>query len=276
MGATEAEAALKEGDLGKAREHLMDAVRKDPSSARHRVFLFQLSCIIGDWDRARTQLDVAAGMDKMADLMAALCRPAIACEALRADVFRGKRTPVVFGEPAPWVALLVQSLSAGAAGHHQAAAELRAQALESAPAIPGTLNDQPFEWLADADSRMGPMLEVILDGRYVWVPLTTVRTLSIEPPEDLRDLVWLPARFTWTNGGSSVALLPGRYPGSEFSDDDAVKLGRKTLWQEVEGDAWHGLGQRIFSTESLEMGLYDVRTLTFDEVAEEPAEGQDG
>lgn len=272
MGASEAEAALKEGRLMEARAALMAAIRKEPASAKHRIFLFQLSCILGDWDRAQTQLDVAVDMDHAAGLMATVCRPAIAAEALRAAIFRGARTPVVFGEPAPWVALMVQALGEDAAGHHESASALREEALESAPAVGGTLNGEPFHWLADADSRMGPILEVILEGRYTWVPLSTVKSFTVDPPEDLRDLVWLPATFTWTNGGSTVAFLPGRYPGSEASDDDAVKLGRKTLWEELPGGTWHGLGQRVLTTDAAELGLYDVREVTFD-AADEGADG---
>ena len=34
----------------------------------------------------------------------------------------------------------------------------------------GSLNGQPFEWVADADSRLGPVMEAIINGRYYWVP----------------------------------------------------------------------------------------------------------
>ena len=31
-----------------------------------------------------------------------------------------------------------------------------------------------FEWIADADSRLGPLLEVILEGKYYWAPFCRI------------------------------------------------------------------------------------------------------
>ena len=74
-----------------------------------------------------------------------------------------------------------------------------------------------FEWLADADSRLGPILEAVIDGRYFWVPLENIHQIVLEKPKDLRDVVWVPAEFMWRNGGTAVGLIPSRYPGSESS-----------------------------------------------------------
>ncbi len=63
------------------------------------------------------------------------------------------------------------------------------------------------------------MLEAMVDGKYYWVPFHRLRTLDIEPPADLRDQVWMPAHFVWTNGGESFGFIPTRYPGSEQAAD---------------------------------------------------------
>ena len=42
-------------------------------------------------------------------------------------------------------------------------------------------------------------------GRYYWVPWQRIRTLALEQPSDLRDYVWMPAGFTWANGGEPWA-----------------------------------------------------------------------
>ena len=98
-----AEQAVRDGDLDAASSHLQDAVRKDPAKAELRVFLFQLLCVKGEWERALTQLNVAADLDAGALAMAQMYRETIHCEALRAEVFAGKTTPVVFGEPEAWL-----------------------------------------------------------------------------------------------------------------------------------------------------------------------------
>ena len=76
-----------------------------------------------------------------------------------------------------------------------------------------------------------------------------MRQLAIEPPTDLRDQVWLPVQFTWTNGGVSVGFIPTRYPGSATAADPMLALARRTEWIARGGpeDGWAlGLGQRMF------------------------------
>src|SRR6266850_7577272 len=180
---------------------------------------------------------------------------------LRNEVFVGKRTPLIFGEPEEWIGLLVQASIHVAEGRFPAAAELRSRAFDLAPASAGKLNDQPFEWIADADSRFGPVLEVILEGKYYWVPFSRIARVEIEKPVDLRDLIWVPARFTWTNGGAVSAHIPVRYPGSGNATDDALRLSRKTAWNEPAPDCFLGLGHRVLTTSAGEYPLLECRTI---------------
>lgn len=261
-----AEAHLLEGDLDAALAQLEADVRADPAGSKHRVFLFQLLVVRGEWDRALTQLNVMGDMDSGTLGLVHTYREALACELLRKEVFAGNRTPLIFGEPQEWVALLLEALKQTAAGRHDGAAKLVGRALEAAPAISGRIDDQTFEWLADSDSRIGPLFEAVINGKYYWVPLDSVRELRIEAPTDLRDFVWAAAHFTWTNGGETVALLPSRYPGSEDDADPLVRLGRKTDWEEVSEGAFVGRGQKILMTDAGEYPLLDVRSIRFDDV----------
>ena len=90
----------------------------------------------------------------------------------------------------------------------------------------GSIDGTAFEWIADADPRLGPMLEAMVDGKYYWVPFHRLRTLEIEPPADLRDKVWMPAHFVWANGGEAFGFMPTRYPGSQAADDAGAGAGR--------------------------------------------------
>lgn len=252
---------LQAGRLGEALTALQAEVRRDPADTRHRIFLFQLDCILGHLDKALSQLQVIAGLNAETLLLAQVFRPVIACELLRREVFAGRRSPLIFGEPMEWIGLLVQANALLAGGNHAAAAELRQRAFDAADASPGQLNGQPFEWIADADSRLGPLLEVILEGKYYWVPFGRIARVEIEKPVDLRDLVWIPARFTWTNGGAVTGHIPVRYPGSESSDDDALRLARRTDWREPHPGTFLGLGQRVLATDAAELPLLECRTL---------------
>lgn len=259
---------LKSGNLEEALADLQAEVRKDPANPQARVFLFQLLCLLGRWDRARTQLEVLADMDKKTSPMVQTYGAALQCEAVRTEVFSGARAPLVFGKPGEWVALLLEALKLTAQGKHREASALRAQAFETAPATGGTIGDQPFSWIADADSRLGPMLEAIVNGRYYWLPFQRLKAIRIEKPSDLRDLVWTPAYLTLANGGETVALIPTRYPGSDASPDGAVRMARKTTWVEVDPDTFLGLGQRILNTDQGELPIMDVREIALDGEAE--------
>jgi len=236
-------------------------VRGEPANPELRVFLFQLLCVQGDWERARDQLRVVAELEGAALPLAHVYGSAIACEALRREVFAGTRTPLVMGEPLSWLALILQALSAESQGRADDAATLRAQALEEAQAVPGTIDDKAFEWIADADSRIGPVCEAIIEGRYYWVPFERISSLVLEAPVDLRDVIWIPAQIRLTNAGELSALLPARYPGSESHAEGAVRLGRKTQWNEVAPGVFHGVGQRMLATDAGEFSLLDVRRI---------------
>lgn len=271
--ASEAEQLIKLGKPDEALAALQNAVRGRPQDPKLRVFLFQLLAVQGAWERALNQLQVAAGLDAAALPMAHTYREAIRCEMARAAVFRGERLPTVFGDPERWVALLFESLKLTASGHFDKADALRDEAFEAAPATPGTLNGAPFEWLADADPRFGPMTEAMVNGGYCWVPFAHLREIRVEAPADLRDFVWLPAEFVWANGGASPGLIPVRYPGSEASADGAIRLAHKTDWIEAGGETVVGQGQRMWATDGGEYALLDVRAVIFgtDAAASTPA-----
>ena len=258
---------LRDGDARAALEQLKQEVRKAPRDVALRTFLFQMFCVFGEWERAVTQLNAAAQLDPITLPMAQAYRAAIRCELLRARVFAGARSPTIFADPEPWMSLLIEANRVLGAGKAAEAAKLRDDAFEQAPSVAGTIdvqgNDkQAFAWIADADPRLGPMLEAVVDGKYYWVPFHRLRTLDIEPPADLRDQVWMPAHFVWTNGGESYGFVPTRYPGSERAEDPALALAKRTEWQE--NDTWFlGLGQRMLTTDAAEFALMDIRQIEF-------------
>ncbi|MBK7542201.1 MAG: virulence protein SciE type [Candidatus Competibacteraceae bacterium] len=276
----QAEQSLREGRLQDALTELQAQVRKEPANPRYRIFLFQLLAVRGQWERALNQLNVVGEMDATSLPMVQTYREAIRCELLRAEVFAGRRSPLVFGDPEPWVALLLDALRLTATAQYARARATREQAFEAAAAVAGTLDEQPFEWLADADPRLGPMLEAVLNGRYYWIPWQRIRAIQLEQPADLRDFVWVPAQFTWANGGETVGLIPARYPGSQDAPDPLVQLGRKTDWRDCGEETWLGLGQRMLATEQGEHPLLDVRRIALDvgdiPTPEAPAEARAG
>jgi type VI secretion system protein ImpE len=269
--------ALRDGDVDRALGILQDEVRASPDDPRQRIFLFQLLSVLGQWDRALTQLNVIRDLDAGSAPMARTYQEVIRCEILRRGVFAGERSPMILGDPEPWMAQLVEALRVSKQGDAAASKKLRDQALEEAPASGGKLavagdpqvtpneSEASFAWIADADTRLGPLLEVILNGRYYWVPFQRIARIDIDAPTDLCDTVWLPARFLWTNEGQAVGMIPTRYPGSEQSDNGQIRLARLTEWRQAHEDVYEGAGQRILATDQGEYPILNVRRIEFAE-----------
>jgi len=272
MSREAAERAVRDGQLDVALSLLQQQVRERPADAALRIFLFQLLCVLGQWERALAQLNVAADLDAKALGMAQMYREALQCEALRREVFRGKKAPMVLGEPDEWLALLVESLLVRGTAEPQRADDLRARAFDMAPPSGGTIDGAAFEWIADADMRLGPVCEAIINGRYYWLPFSRLARIDIEPPVDLRDVVWMPAHFEFTNGGEGVGLIPTCYQGSHEAGASALRLGRETQWTEAGPDVFVGLGQRLLTTDAGEYPLMEVRSIRFNGAADTAAQ----
>lgn len=258
---------LKSNDPVAALNALQAMVRANAADPKLRIFLFQLLCVLGDWKRAIAQLKLCAELDALAIPMAQTYREAIICEVYREKVFAGEKDPMIFGEPQEWVALMIEANRALAGGDSGRAAELRKKAFEQVPDAGGILNGERFDWIADADMRLGPLLEIIINGRYFWMPFNAISTLTADAPEDLRDSVWTAANLKLQNGGEFVALIPTRYVGTANSDDPAAMMSRATTWADVGHDTHVGTGQRLLATNHSDVAIMDLRSLEMDPVA---------
>ena len=116
-------------------------------------------------------------------------------------------------------------------------------------------------------TRLGDQVK-LPGGSWVDCEVTceyTVRRLSVEPPAHLLDTLWLPAELEDAAGTTATVHLPVLYAGSGSSDDDSVRLGRETRWEEVAPDLLSGRGQRLLvhaaGDELKEVPLLELRTL---------------
>ena len=280
-----AEEFLRAGNLKDALTELKRQIRNDPSEAKLRVFLFQLLTVLGKWESATNQLEIAGQLDAGNLAMVQAYREAIRCEVIRTRVFRGESSPMIFGEPDRWLALLIESLKVGQQGNTGQAADLREEAFAAAPTTSGVIQrreQEPtnFEWIADADPRLGPVLEALIEGQYYWIPFNRIAQIDLEAPADLRDFVWTPAHFVWSNGGESYGMIPTRYAGSESVEDSGIQLARKTEWNSI-GDPndpgqYVGLGQRMIGTDGDEFALHELSkiSLASDSVSDANTESQ--
>lgn len=260
----QADELLRMGDLGGARAALVDLVRSQPANEQARMFLFQLFAVTGEWDKARNQLQGLAQLSAEAQMLAVAYGQAIEAEKQRAAVFSGAAELALLAGEGGWAQGVARGITLLARGEVEAGVAARDEAFESAPDMPGSVNGAAFAWLADADSRFGPTFEAIVGGKYGLIPFDQVSKITSEGPQDLRDTVWYPVQITFRAGHSAAGFLPARYPGSEDSSEDAVRLGRMTNWLDCDWGQ-QGCGQKLLMfSEGDELGLLEIQNLTFD------------
>jgi type VI secretion system protein ImpE len=222
------------GKLEQAIQALGAELRDNPGDVQRRTFLFELLCFAGAYDRAEKHLTVLADGNKDTQLGALLYAGALHAERTRTEMFRKREYPQAAGEPVP---------------------------------ISGTLNGQPFETFVDADPRLGARLEVYAAGSYMWLPLEHIASIEMEAPKRLRDLLWCPALVRTGPGFKEQelgeVLLPVLTPLAFQHADDAVRLGRLTVWQDTEDGEQAPAGQRMFLVDDEEFPLLELRTLEF-------------
>lgn len=225
---------FRAGRLNEAVQALGAELRSDPADVKRRTFLFELLCFSGEYDRAEKQLDVIAQTNKNADMGALVYKAALHAERQRQEYFQKKDY-------------------------------LTASPVKPEP-IKGTLNGTPFESLEDADPRIGKRLEVFAAGAYLWLPLEHISSIKMGPPKRLRELMWAPA-IVLTGPAFKAAdlgevMIPALSPFSWRHSDDAVRLGRATQWEEVEGEAVP-YGQKMLVVDGEDFPVLEIRELYF-------------
>lgn len=228
MGAKE---LFQAGRLQEAIDALGTDLRSDPTDSARRTFLFELLCFAGQWDRAEKQLDVLSQGGEAAARGTLLYRSALHAERTRQQMFAENRLPLATGPDAT---------------------------------ASGTINGKEFTSLTDADPRIGPRLELFAAGQYTLMPWAHIASVTAKPPAKLRDLLWLPAvvRTGPAFKGMEIGevLLPALAPLSFKDADDAVRLGRMTVWHESDGDAIP-VGSKLLLVDDEEVALLEVRAL---------------
>ena len=223
------------GKLDEAVQALGAELRDNPGDVQRRTFLFELLCFAGAYDRAGKHLDVLAQGGKDAQLGALLYAGALHAERCRRDLFEKKEYPA-------------------------------APAVPQAP-LEGTLNGQAFESFEDGDPRIGGRLEVFAAGQYLWLPLEHIASIEMEAPKRLRDLLWKPALVrtgpAFKGRELGEVLIPALTPLAFRHADDAVRLGRMTVWEEMEDAVVAPAGQKTFLVDDEEFPFLELRQLEF-------------
>ncbi len=251
---------FKAGRLREAVDAQIQEVRSHPADQGRRLFLFELLAFSGDLDRARRQLDAVKYDNVELDTALGAYRKLLDAEQARRRLFSDGLQPHFLADPPEHFRQRLEAVNRLREGRAAEAAELLHKANADSAVFRGLLNDKPFDSLRDADDLFGPVLEVLAQGRYFWVPLEQIETLALSPPRFPRDLLWMPARMEMS-GSMGEVFLAALYPGSHEHADEQVKLGRATDWKQAETGPVLGAGQRTYLVGEDVVGLLEWRQL---------------
>jgi type VI secretion system protein ImpE len=223
------------GRLTDAIKALSAELRDNPTDVRRRTFLFELLCFAGEYDRADKQLEVLGQAGPTSELGVLLYRSALYAERQRHDLFERAELPPEKED----------ELGRG-----------------------GMANGSAFSSFSDADPRTGARLEIFAAGNYMLLPLEHVASIQIPAPQRLRDLLWTPAavRTTPAFKGTELGevLLPVLAPFSWKHPDEAVRLGRVTVWEKPEGQEYQvPIGQKMWLMDDEEIPFLELRALEY-------------
>jgi type VI secretion system protein ImpE len=257
----EAKDLFAAGHINEAIEQLLHQVKANPNDAAARTFLFELSCLTGDWERAERQLDVIGHQSTEAQLGVMVYRANINAERERQRVFAEGVQPHFLREPPAYIDLHVQALSQLNNGQFAEARATLDRAEEERPAIAGKLNGKEFEDFRDYDDFVAPFLELIVKDKYVWLPLEQIKSIQLSPPKQLRDMIWASARIEATDGTIGEVYLPSLYYGTNAAENDQVRLGRMTDWKQLRDDLYMAQGLRLFLVDGQDKTLFEISPL---------------
>ncbi|MGG7724320.1 type VI secretion system accessory protein TagJ [Klebsiella aerogenes] len=251
--------------VGAALQRLESEIKSRPADADLRAAFVQFLCLSGNWTRALAQLKSWLALKPQAQPTVTLLEQSIQGEQQRDAVFAGSARPQMPDSQWPWLSALASALCSDS----ETAQRQRLAAFEQAPLNPGNLNqtDTPavaFHWLMDGDARLGPVCELIVNGRYCWLPFAAIAEIRFQAPASVTDLVWRHALVRLTDGSEQVCQIPTRYPVTPQAEA-RFQLGRATEWQPLddEGALYQGHGQKVWLNDNDEFPILSLDVVSF-------------
>jgi type VI secretion system protein ImpE len=255
---------LQAGDLGGAIEGILNFVRANPTDIPGRIFLFELSCFAGDWDRAEKQLDVIGHQDANAMIGSMIYRQNFKAERDRARYYSDGLQPGILAPPPTYVEDLIQANNRIREGNTAEARKILDQIEEERPAFKAHVDGAEVSDFRDYNDPTMCIFEVIFKDQYVWLPIEQVKRVKFFKPKTLRDLFWLQGEVELVEGTKGEMFFPSMYSGSWKSDNDQVRLGRMTDWRDLGDDLYSGEGLKLFWMDGKDRSILDIETIEFE------------
>ncbi len=259
----EAKNLVESGNLSAAIEVALAFVKANPTDYSARIFLFELSCFAGDWDRAVRQLDVIGHQDTTAMVGSLIYRQCIEAEKKRADFFAKGSKPEFLGTPPDYIYGLLTANNRLREGNLTEAREILDTVEEQRPAFKCLVNGKEVEDFRDYNELTSSILEVVIKDSYVWVPFADIERIEFFERKSLRDNFWIQAKLDSSSGTNGEVFIPALYNESWKADDEKVRFGRLTDWRDAGDDIFIGEGMKLFAVGSDHMPIIDISTVEF-------------
>lgn len=268
---------FQSGRLAEALAAQTAEVKSNPTDVERRYTLFAFLCFAGELERADKQLDVLTSIDPKIEVGSRIYRQLLASEMQRRRVYEGTAEPMLPPTAPLHANLRLEALAQHRSGNRSELTTLLDRAAEASPDLSGFVNDRAFQSMGDADGLLGSVLEVFAGGRYLWLPFEEIRSLTLDAPRHLLDLLWTAADLVDREGTEASVHIPATYALTSPSVDDAIRLGRATIWSYDSG--WErGQGQRLLDVvaadpekdPTTEIPWLSIRSLRFDDATSPP------
>jgi len=247
---------VQEGRLREAIDLQERLVLDRPDDADGRLLLTELLLFAGSIDAAGAQLAaIPEQLPGMAEFIFAY-RQLLGAAKKRQRLFDDV-DPQFLLDPPDHLSLRLQALDALRKNQLERAVDLLDEADSRATWVTGHVDGREVEGVRDGDDLFGPLLELLVDDRYVWIAWEQIERLRLSKPESLRDHLFMPASLVVVDSAERQVHLPALYPDSHRVADDDLRLGRATDWIATAGGPTRGIGQRILTFGAEELTLFD-------------------
>lgn len=273
-----AEQLMERGDFVEALRVLDGERRRGDLPAHRYMMLFNLRTRLEEYPGALAALrDVVRVDPKYAEVI----HPIVEC-ALAEQLRTARKTDAALagkwstaGIPFPPSSRgFMQAAVLHAQSRHAEAAQVLAEAVKAAPAVPGTLvstsgAEMRFSDLTDTDDLTGPHLSCFFKDVLLDVPFSALREVQFEPPRFWADFLWRPALLVLRNGEEQSVNVFSLYAGTGLHREASVRLGQMTVWRRRNGYA-EGAGQRDLRLTNpgggaAMVGILQVARIVFDD-----------
>ena len=255
---------LKSGNLSAAIDATTAKVKSAPTDLDARWLLSELLVVSGQNDRADQQLDALMNLEPRASVTAVPVRQLLRAEAARRQFFDEGRVPELIDGADDAIRARLEAFVLLRAGDRDGAGRIVEQAEKDRPALAGQMGDRSFSDIRDLDDITAGVFEVLTHtGKYYWIPMNRVYSIDFVPAERPLDLVWRQAHMVVRDAFEADVHLPAVY-GTLQGNDDASRLGQRTDWLGMEGEAVVGVGRRLFVLDGEDtIDMMELQSLRF-------------